>query len=91
MTNKEKFRQIFGNEYELPLRQYATKDWWEQEYIAPNKGFSDRLEYGTDGNVYKMTISNGKEFEQDCDKCEYANPCLYCKHEFSLTSTMVLD
>ena len=35
MTNKEKFRQIFGNEYELPLRQYTTKDWWEQEYIEP--------------------------------------------------------
>lgn len=28
----------------------------------------DRFEYGTDGNVYKMTISNGKEFEQE--------PCL---------------
>ena len=34
MTNKEKFREVFGNEYELPPRQYATKDWWEQEYIA---------------------------------------------------------
>jgi hypothetical protein len=23
----------------------------------------DRIEYGTDGNAYKMSISNGKEFE----------------------------
>ena len=41
MTNKEKFRQIFGNEYELPPRQYATKDWWEQEYIKPCETSTD--------------------------------------------------
>ena len=34
--------------------------------------------------AYKMAMD---ALEQDCDKCEYANPCLYCKHEFSLTST----
>lgn len=25
----------------------------------------DRIEYGTDGNAYKLWISNGKEFEQE--------------------------
>lgn len=29
---------------------------------------TDRIEYGTDGNAYKLWISNGKEFEQEpCD------------------------
>ena len=29
---------------------------------------TDRIEYGTDGNAYKLRISNGKEFEQEpCD------------------------
>lgn len=31
----------------------------EQEPIT------DRIEYGTDGNSYKLTISNGKEFKQE--------------------------
>ena len=31
----------------------------EQEPIT------DRIEYGTDGNSYRLTISNGKEFEQE--------------------------
>ena len=26
---------------------------------------TDRIEYGTDGNSYKLTISNGKEFKQE--------------------------
>lgn len=43
--------------------------------------------------LYSSGFSEGQvnavveALEQDCDKCEYANPCLYCKHEFSLTST----
>ena len=32
MTNKEKFIEVFGEE---PQRQYATKSWWEQEYVPP--------------------------------------------------------
>ena len=31
----------------------------EQEPIT------DRIEYGTDGNAYRLTISNGKELEQE--------------------------
>lgn len=31
---------------------------------------TERIEYGTDGNSYKITISNGKEFEQE--PCEDA-------------------
>lgn len=30
MTDKEKFIKVFGEE---PQRQYATKSWWEQEYV----------------------------------------------------------
>ena len=41
-------------------QQDYSAEWWN----AP----CNRLEYGIDGNVYKMTISNGKEFEQGpCD------------------------
>ena len=32
MTNKEKFIEVFGEELQ---RQYATKSWWEQEYVPP--------------------------------------------------------
>lgn len=32
MTNKEKFIEVFGEE---PQRQYATKSWWEKEYVPP--------------------------------------------------------
>lgn len=51
----------------------------------------DRIEYGTDGNAYRLTISNGKEFEQEpcedatlkdifCMGCEYKEqePCEDC-------------
>lgn len=37
MTNADKFFEVFGNEEEMPQRQYATKSWWEQEYIAPTR------------------------------------------------------
>lgn len=33
---------------------------------------TDRIEYGTDGNAYKLWVSNGKEFEQE--PCEQ-EPC----------------
>ena len=33
MTNAEKFVEVFGTDLK---RQYATKTWWEQEFI-PNK------------------------------------------------------
>ena len=32
MTNQDKFIEIFGEELH---RQYATKSWWEQEYVPP--------------------------------------------------------
>ena len=32
MTNKEKFIEVFGEELQ---RQYATKSWWDQEYVPP--------------------------------------------------------
>ena len=36
----------------------------------PNLG--DNVVYGTDGNLYKITASSGKEYEQDpCDNCKY--------------------
>ena len=53
-----------------------------------------KREFSMDEDVEKLypEVVEAREMaisalEQDCDKCEYANPCLYCKHEFSLTST----
>ena len=40
MTNKEKFIEVFGEE---PQRQYATKSWWEQEYIMQEKSVLDKI------------------------------------------------
>lgn len=39
------------------------------EQLTPVKVREDavsRTEYGTDGNLYRLTISNGKEFERSC-------------------------
>lgn len=34
MTNAEKFVEVFGTDLK---RQYATKSWWEQEFVAPKR------------------------------------------------------
>ena len=30
----------------------------------------------------KMAIEALKAEEKNCEECEFANPCLYCKHTF---------
>ena len=45
MTNAEKFIEVFGDENEIPQRQYATKDWWEQEYIESKTGHCKDCKY----------------------------------------------
>ena len=42
-------------------------DFWEREYEIKNEDreirqTTERVEYGYDGNVYRMSISNGSEF-----------------------------
>lgn len=55
--------------------------------LLEQEPITERIEYGTDGNAYRLTISNGKELEQEpildkiraeieenyghCDICEY--------------------
>ena len=34
MTNAEKFVEVFGTDLK---RQYATKSWWNQEFVPPKK------------------------------------------------------
>jgi DNA-directed RNA polymerase subunit RPC12/RpoP len=46
------------------------KEYCEVEAKEEQVPITDRIEYGTDGNSYKLTISNGKEFEQE--PCEDA-------------------
>lgn len=49
--------------------------------VNPQNPKTDRIEYGTDGNAYRLTISNGKEFEQE----SFINkPCVssgVCEHD----------
>ena len=33
--------------------------------VNPQEPITDRIEYGTDGNAYRLTISNGNEFKQE--------------------------
>ena len=35
MTNAEKFVEVFGTDLK---RQYATKSWWDQEFVPQNTG-----------------------------------------------------
>ena len=57
MTNAEKFVEVFGTDLK---RQYATKSWWEQEFVPANTGhwIEDDMTYcGVELTNYK------------CDKC----------------------
>lgn len=47
----------------------------EQE---PKQEFYDRLEYGTDGNIYKLSLTNGTEYEQGPEPV-YFPPCVDCQ------------
>lgn len=33
--------------------------------ISEYEPIADRIEYGTDGNAYRLTVSNGKEFKKE--------------------------
>ena len=46
----------------------ATYEFVETAVKTLEEQSTKRIEYGTDGNAYKMSISNGKEFES-CDDC----------------------
>jgi len=46
----------------------AYKSFWDEVLEELEQEPTDRIEYGTDGNAYKLWMSNGKEFEQEpCD------------------------
>ncbi len=40
---------------------------WLKDYkrLLEQEPITDRIEYGTDGNAYRLTVSNGKEFKQE--------------------------
>jgi hypothetical protein len=59
MTNAEKFVEVFGTDLK---RQYATKSWWDQEFVPPKTGRCDTCKH------------NAESWESDaCDGCCGAN------------------
>lgn len=38
-------------------------------------------EHGMSSDAIKL-ILNGTPMETECEKCEHASPCIYCKHIF---------
>ena len=59
------------------------RDWLEQESTT------ERIEYGTDGNSYVLSMTNGKELEQDpCDTCGYEEGSIYCKEHCPYEANM---
>ena len=74
----ERLRQ-FELRHADPGAEYS--EFWREVISALEQERWDRLEYGTDGNVYKMTISNGKEFEQEpCEDVKGGYCCRQCSH-----------
>ena len=69
MTRKE-----FLGAYNLGYRDGKIEDYCPNDYDdifdIEQEPKTERIEYGTDGNAYKLTISNGKELEQEpCEDC----------------------
>lgn len=69
MTREEKEQT---GKYVLQMARLLEDRCYQQEMLlkavhiideALEQDPTDRIEYGTDGNLYKLTISNGKEFE----------------------------
>ena len=83
MTNAEKFVEVFGTDLK---RQYATKTWWEQEFI-PNKAIptgwipvSERLpeEYGE----YLITWTSDEIMEQFVGMAIYEIKSYFSRENF---------
>ena len=55
MTIKEKFIEVFGEE---PQRQYATKSWWEQEYVPDHCDFCETIY--PDDDTQDIVFGRGK-------------------------------
>ena len=59
---------------------------FNQSSVNPQEPITDRIEYGTDGNAYRLTISNGNEFKQE----PKTGHCKDCKH-FEYDSVAKVD
>ena len=69
MTNAEKFVEVFGTDLK---RQYATKSWWEQEFVPASTG-------------HWIGIDQEPHEDWECDRCghiEYANEDVPDKYHF---------
>ncbi len=68
-------REVLRDEQGTGYQAVKTKYIRQLPSVTPQEPQTDRIEYGTDGNLYKLTITNGKEYEQEpktCEKCLYA-------------------
>ena len=63
MTNAEKFVEVFGTDLK---RQYATKSWWDQEFVPPKTGQISYLEPDNCGNyvVNHETVTELQKSEE---------------------------
>ena len=74
LISREALRNVILNDRKL---DGANANWEVNRILvhidnAPT--VEPRIEYGTDGQPYKLSISNGKEFERpqgDCEKCDF--------------------
>ena len=69
ITREEALNRVKGYLTDIiPIEGYSEVD--EIVKALEQEPKIDRIEYGTDGNAYRLTISNGKEFEQEpCEDC----------------------
>jgi hypothetical protein len=68
MTNAEKFVEVFGTDLK---RQYATKSWWEQEFVAP--GVEKMSDYILDLEYAVRVLKKHCESETKCEDCIFYN------------------
>ena len=55
--------EVYTKEYNL--RKDAEMKAYKLEKALEQEPITDRIEYGTDGNAYRLTVSNGKEFKKE--------------------------
>ena len=67
MTNEEKFIEVFGKELK---RKYATKSWWEQEYVPPT--FE---EYENADDIHREKEQAYMQGYEDASKKYRQEPC----------------
>lgn len=70
--------------FEMAIEALKQEPKESKDIHLPLYKVGDRIEPGTDGNAYKLSMSNGKEFEQQpCEDCiSRANALRVAKNEY---------